>query len=73
MAKVVCVLYEDPVDGYPASYPRDAIPILDHYPGRPDPAHPRRHRLHPGRAARLGLGRAGAPPVPRSPTATPWW
>jgi formate dehydrogenase len=32
MANVVCVLYEDPVDGYPASYPRDAIPTLDHYP-----------------------------------------
>src|ERR1700737_1154067 len=33
MAKIVCVLYEDPVDGYPTSYPRDDIPTLDHYPG----------------------------------------
>jgi len=33
MAKVVCVLYEDPVDGYPSSYPRDDLPHLDHYPG----------------------------------------
>ncbi|MGO9029692.1 MAG: NAD-dependent formate dehydrogenase [Acidimicrobiales bacterium] len=32
MAKVLCVLYEDPVDGYPTSYPRDDIPRLDHYP-----------------------------------------
>ena len=33
MAKVVCVLYDDPVDGYPNSYPRDGLPELDHYPG----------------------------------------
>ena len=33
MAKVLCVLYEDPVDGYPTAYPRDSIPELDHYPG----------------------------------------
>jgi formate dehydrogenase len=32
MSKVVCVLYDDPVDGYPRSYPRDDIPKLDHYP-----------------------------------------
>src|SRR5260221_1381130 len=33
MAKVVCVLYDDPVDGYPKSYPRDGIPKLERYPG----------------------------------------
>ena len=33
MAKVLCVLYDDPVDGYPPSYARDDIPALDHYPG----------------------------------------
>jgi formate dehydrogenase len=32
MAKVVCVLYDDPVDGYPSSYPRDDLPKIDHYP-----------------------------------------
>ena len=32
MAKIVCVLYEDPVDGYPTSYPRDDLPRLSHYP-----------------------------------------
>jgi formate dehydrogenase len=32
MAKVLCVLYPDPVDGYPKSYPRDAIPRIDVYP-----------------------------------------
>jgi formate dehydrogenase len=32
MAKVVLVLYDDPVDGYPKSYARDDIPKIDHYP-----------------------------------------
>jgi formate dehydrogenase len=33
MAKILCVLYEDPVDGYPKSYPRPDLPKIDHYPG----------------------------------------
>ncbi|WP_371784822.1 NAD-dependent formate dehydrogenase [Streptosporangium subroseum] len=33
MAKVLCVLYDDPVDGYPASYARDDLPTLAGYPG----------------------------------------
>jgi len=33
MAKVLAVLYDDPVDGYPKSYARDEIPKIDHYPG----------------------------------------
>jgi len=33
MAKVVCVLYDDPVDGYPTTYARDDLPKLHHYPG----------------------------------------
>src|SRR3954452_10074976 len=32
MAKVLCVLYDDPVDGYPTSYPRDGLPTLQRYP-----------------------------------------
>ncbi|MER7834830.1 NAD-dependent formate dehydrogenase [Streptomyces sp. NPDC096040] len=33
MAKVLCVLYDDPTDGYPKTYARDDIPVIDHYPG----------------------------------------
>ncbi|HET8623844.1 MAG TPA: NAD-dependent formate dehydrogenase [Gemmatimonadales bacterium] len=33
MAKIVCVLYDDPMTGYPKSYARDDIPKLQHYPG----------------------------------------
>jgi formate dehydrogenase len=30
--KVLCVLYDDPADGYPTSYPRDDLPRIDRYP-----------------------------------------
>src|SRR6202522_147359 len=33
MAKVLCVLYDDPGDGYPKSYPWDNLPKIDQYPG----------------------------------------
>ena len=32
MAKVLCVLYDDPVDGYPTTYARDGLPVLERYP-----------------------------------------
>jgi formate dehydrogenase len=32
MAKVLCVLYDDPVDGYPPAYARDDIPRIGRYP-----------------------------------------
>jgi formate dehydrogenase len=31
MATVLCVLYDDPVDGYPTSYARDDIPKIERY------------------------------------------
>ena len=33
MAKVLAVLYDDPVAGYPPKYARDDIPKIDHYDG----------------------------------------
>jgi formate dehydrogenase len=33
MATVLCVLYDDPVTGYPPSYARDDIPKIERYPG----------------------------------------
>jgi formate dehydrogenase len=36
--KILCVLYDDPVDGYPKAYARDDLPRLEHYPnGQPLP------------------------------------
>ncbi|HUK98276.1 MAG TPA: NAD-dependent formate dehydrogenase [Gaiellaceae bacterium] len=31
MATILCVLYDDPVDGYPASYARDDLPVIERY------------------------------------------
>ncbi len=31
MAKIVCVLYDDPIDGHPSTYARDAIPHITGY------------------------------------------
>ena len=33
MAKVLCVLYDDPVTGYPPKYARRDVPKITHYPG----------------------------------------
>ena len=41
MSKILCVLYDDPVDGYPPAYPRDEIPKIERYSGRADHAHAR--------------------------------
>jgi formate dehydrogenase len=32
MAKILCVLYDDPADGYPPSYARDDVPKIESYP-----------------------------------------
>ncbi len=31
MSNILCVLYDDPVDGYPPDYPRDEIPKIERY------------------------------------------
>jgi formate dehydrogenase len=33
MATILCVLYDDPVGGYPPEYPRDEVPTIKSYPG----------------------------------------
>jgi formate dehydrogenase len=32
MANILCVLYDDPIDGYPPRYARDGVPLIDSYP-----------------------------------------
>lgn len=42
MAKILCVLYDDPIDGYPKSYARRDLPKLERYPDGqrlPNPKH----------------------------------
>jgi len=48
MSKVVCVLYDDPVDGYPKSYARDSVPTLDRYPGGQTLPTPKKIDFEPG-------------------------
>ena len=32
MSKIICVLYDDPVTGYPKTYARDGLPRIERYP-----------------------------------------
>jgi formate dehydrogenase len=48
MAKIVCVLYDDPVDGYPKSYARDGLAKIDHYPGGQTLPSPKAIDFQPG-------------------------
>jgi len=60
MATVLCVLYDDPVDGYPKSYARDDIPKIERYPGGQIAPTPKQIDFKPGEllgsvAGELGL------------------
>lgn len=48
MAKVLCVLYADPVDGYPPKYARDSIPKIERYPGGQTTPTPSKIDFKPG-------------------------
>src|SRR5712672_2805699 len=48
MAKIVCVLYEDPVTGYPRTYARDDIPNIERYPGGQTTPTPKSIDFRPG-------------------------
>ena len=48
MAKVLCVLYDDPVSGHPKSYARDSIPKVDRYPGGQATPKPKQIDFKPG-------------------------
>jgi formate dehydrogenase len=48
MAKVLCVLYDDPIGGYPNSYPRGGIPSITRYPDGQSVPTPKRIDFKPG-------------------------
>jgi formate dehydrogenase len=48
MAKVLCVLYDDPVSGYPPAYARDDIPRVERYPGGQTTPTPKQIDFTPG-------------------------
>jgi formate dehydrogenase len=48
MAKILCVLYADPAEGYPKSYPRDDLPHVEKYPDGQSLPTPRAIDFQPG-------------------------
>ena len=48
MATVLCVLYDDPKEGYPTSYPLGEIPKIDRYPDGQSVPSPKRIDFKPG-------------------------
>jgi formate dehydrogenase len=48
MAKIICVLYDDPVTGHPKAYARDDIPRLECYPGGQTMPTPKKIDFKPG-------------------------
>jgi hypothetical protein len=70
MAKVLCALYDDPVGGYPKSYPRDDIPKITRYPDGQSTPTPENIDFRPGTllgsvSGVLGLSGAAAPMLRR--------
>jgi formate dehydrogenase len=62
MAKVLCVLYDDPTGGYPTTYARDDLPVIDGYPDGQTLPKPKAVDFTPGRllgsvSGELGLRR----------------
>ncbi len=48
MAKVLCVLYDDPKEGYPTSYPLSEIPRIERYPDGQSVPSPKGIDFRPG-------------------------
>src|SRR5271156_6390624 len=48
MAKILCVLYDDPITGFPKTYARNGIPEIDHYPGGQTAPTPKKIDFTPG-------------------------
>jgi formate dehydrogenase len=48
MAKILCVLYDDPIHGYPKSYPRNDLPIIEKYPDGQSVPTPKHLDFKPG-------------------------
>jgi len=62
MANIVCVLYDDPVSGYPPSYARDEIPKIErYYDGQTTPT-PERIDFSPGELLGCVSGELGLRP-----------
>jgi formate dehydrogenase len=59
MAKILCVLYDDPIDGYPQSYAREGLPKLDSYPDGQKLPTPKQIDFKPGKLLGCVSGELG--------------
>jgi formate dehydrogenase len=59
MAKVLCVLYPDPIDGYPPDYARDSVPTINEYPGGQSTPTPKAIDFTPGELLGSASGELG--------------
>jgi formate dehydrogenase len=60
--KVLCVLYDDPVGGYPRTYPRDDLPKLTTYPDGQTLPNPKAIDFKPGQLLGSVSGELGLRP-----------
>ncbi len=76
MAKILCVLYNDPVTGYPKNYALNTIPKIDHYPGGQTAPTPNISTspqapcsaASPANSASANISKASATPLSSPPT-----
>src|SRR5688572_2123002 len=59
MAKILCVLYDDPAEGYPPAYARSDIPKIDRYPGGQTTPTPEEIDFRPGQLLGCVSGELG--------------
>ena len=59
---IVCVLYDDPVDGYPPAYPRDGVPEIASYPDGQTTPTPKAIDFTPGELLGCVSGELGLRP-----------
>jgi len=62
MAKILCVLYADPAEGHPRSYPRDDLPHVEKYPDGQSLPTPRAIDFQPGQLLGSVSGELGLRP-----------
>ncbi len=62
MAKILCVLYDDPIDGYPTDFARDALPTIAIYPNGQTLPTPRGGDFTPGHLLGSVTGELGLRP-----------
>ena len=67
MAKILCVLYDDPHGGMPKSYPRDDLPKIERYPDGQTLPTPKAIDFQPGELLGCVSGELGLAALSRKP------